>query len=768
VLETDGRDPAADDEALRLIVSGQVQAVGFRPFVYRLACELGLAGWVRNRTGSVEIVIEGPADRLHAFERDLVEKAPPLARPEIDLVESTEPAARAPADGFAILDSEPGDAPQIFVPPDFFMCDDCARELATPADRRYRYPFINCTQCGPRYTLILAMPYDRPQTTMAEFNLCDACSAEYSDPADRRFHAEPLACPACGPELEYAAPSATAGEDGTDPLRAAVAGLRAGAIIAVKGIGGYHLMCDARDETAVATLRARKPRPDKPLAVMFPTSGQDGLDAVRRCVDVAPDAAAVISSPARPIVLLPKRHDCDLADGIAPGLGEVGSFLPYSPLHQLLLEDFGGPLVATSGNVTGEPVLTDNEEASERLARVADAFLHHNRKIARPAEDAVYRRIANTIRPIRPGRGEAPLELQLPRQLGKPVIALGGHLKSTVALAWDDRVVVSPHVGDMDSPRALRILRQVVADIQDFYGVDAEALLCDAHPGYATSRWAREQSLPTHSVLHHHAHASALAGEHPETDDWLVFTWDGVGMGDDGSLWGGETLHGRPGAWQRAAALKSFQLPGGDLAGREPWRSAAAVCWEIGRSWSGDGSLPDTELVHQAWMRGLNCHETSAAGRLFDAAAGLVLGVYRTSFEGQGPMQLEALATDDGPLVELPLGPDDFGVLRADWRPLVPMLTDSSIPPAERAAGFHLSLAAAIADIAVSLSETRRIERVGLTGGVFQNDKLARATVAALTHAGFDAVLPTSLPCNDGGLSYGQVIDYAALESGGA
>ncbi|MFW2403509.1 MAG: carbamoyltransferase HypF [Gammaproteobacteria bacterium] len=756
--EPDGRAPAAITETVRLVVAGQVQAVGFRPFVYRLAIEHDLSGWIRNRTGTVEIIAIGTPDSVQQFERDLLECAPPLARPEIELREAADAVS---LDGFQILDSESGDAPRVFVPPDFYMCRDCEHELATPSDRRYRYPFINCTQCGPRYTLIRAMPYDRAQTTMAAFDLCSACLSEYSNPADRRFHAEPLACPECGPSLEFAPNDGTSAVT-ADALSTAVAALHAGKIVAVKGIGGYHLMCDARNETAVATLRARKPRPDKPLAVMFPTRGTDGLEDVRRCVDVDTDAAATITSPVRPIVLLPKRTNSDLADGIAPGLAEVGVFLPYSPLHELLLGDFGGPLVATSGNVTGEPVLTDNEEAAERLSRVADAFLHHDRPIARPAEDAVYRRIANVVRPIRPGRGQAPLELKLPRQIEKPVIALGGHLKSTVALAWDSRVVVSPHVGDMDSPRALRILRQVAKDIQSFYGVDAEAILCDMHPGYATSRWAREQQLPTHSVLHHHAHASALAGEAPDITDWLVFAWDGVGMGEDGSLWGGETLHGRPGAWQRAASLKSFLLPGGDIASREPWRSAAAVCWEIGTTWNGEASLPDVALVHQAWMRGLNCHETSAAGRLFDAAASLILGVHRTSFEGQGPMQLEAMAAEDGPLIELPLEPDNFGVLRADWRPLVPMLTDKSIARETRAAGFHRSLATAIANIAANLSETRRIERVGLTGGVFQNDKLARATIAALAGRGFDTLLPETLPCNDAGLSYGQVIDYAA------
>ncbi len=545
-------------------------------------------------------------------------------------------------------------------------------------------------------------------------------------------------------------------------MAAAVAALRARKIVAVKGIGGYHLMCDARDEAVVRTLRRRKVRPDKPLAVMFPETGPDGLDWVRRCADVSPHAAALIGGPRRPIVLVPLRRDGPLAGGIAPGLSEVGAFLPYSPLHQLLLDAHGGPLVATSGNRSGEPVLTDNDEAAARLATIADAFLHHDRPIERPADDPVHRRVAGRLRPIRLGRGCAPLELTLERAAAEPLLAVGGHLKNTVALAWDDRVVVSPHIGEMDTPRSLRILEQIVGDLQRLYGVSARRLVCDAHPGYATTRWARAHELPVSRVWHHHAHASGLAAEHPDVAAWLMFTWDGVGMGQDGSLWGGEVFHGVPGSWRRVASLKPFHLPGGDMAGRQPWRSAAAICWESGRTWPEEGRRAEAALVRQAWQRGLNCHETSAVGRLFDAAASLVLGIDETSFEGQGPMQLEAAAGAEGPVIELPLEPDASGVPRLDWRPLLPMLCDAAVPAAERAAGFHLSLAAAIAGIATTLAEHLRIDRVGLTGGVFQNNRLAVAAREALGACGFDTALTTAIPCNDGGLSFGQVVEQVA------
>ncbi len=459
--------------------------------------------------------------------------------------------------GFHIASSSAALHPQISVPPDFFCCPDCLAELARPGDRRHRYAFINCTQCGPRYTLIEALPYDRPNTTMRAFPLCDACRREYEDPLDRRFHAEPVACPVCGPHLRSLPRRHERDRRAVTKraLAAAVAVLRAGHVLAVKGIGGYHLMCDARSEAAVARLRERKHRPDKPLAVMYPWRGHDGLDVVRDGFDLEPAAREALLDPARSIVLLRSRARTGLASNIAPGLDEVGVFLPYSPLHQLLLDGFGGPLVATSGNVSGEPVLTSATEAQERLAQVADAFLHHDRPIARPADDSVVRIIAGRARPIRLGRGIAPLELELPRPVPQPVLAVGGHLKTTVALAWDRRIVVSPHIGDMGTLRSEQVFAQVAADLQRLYDVRAEVVLSDAHPDYATTRWARTSGLAHRLVQHHRAHASALVTEHGRADaPAIVFAWDGVGLGDDGTLWGGETFFGTPGHWQRARA----------------------------------------------------------------------------------------------------------------------------------------------------------------------------------------------------------------------
>jgi hydrogenase maturation protein HypF len=744
-------------------MTGRVQGVGFRPFVYRLAREHGLDGHVKNLRGDVEVVVCGTAVRVAAFERDVVARAPPLALPAIRSAADCPP----PADGeFSIAESSAADAPQVSVPPDFYACDDCVRELADPADRRHRYPFINCTQCGPRYTIITALPYDRPNTSMARFPLCADCLREYRDPLDRRFHAEPVACPACGPHLRYAEPGAKEILGDEAALAAAVARLREGLVLAVRGIGGYHLVCDARGEAAVQRLRARKRRPHKPLAVMFPLAGDDGLDAVRTDLDPGATEGAALTEPARPIVLVTRRDDSGLAPSVAPGLAEVGAFLPYSPLHHLLLAAFGGPIVATSGNVSGEPVLTDPAEAETRLAAVADAFLHHDRPIVRPADDSVVRVSAGRSRPIRLGRGTAPLELELPAELPEPVLAVGGHLKLAVALAWGRRVVVSPHLGDMGTMRSEKVFEQVVADLQRLYDVKAERFLCDAHPGYTTTRWVQAGERPHATVLHHHAHASALVTEHGVTETAIVFAWDGVGYGADGTLWGGETFTGRPGSWQRCASLRSFRLPGGDKAGRSPWRSAAALAWEAGVECP--VAVPDP-IVREAWQRGVNAPRSSAAGRVFDAMAAIVLGVLEASFEGQGPMWLEAAASPGSEFPRLPVVDDADGLPRIDWEPLLGWCSDARRSVSARASAVHLALADAICRVAVAERERSGAAIAGLTGGVFQNRLLAELAASGLEQRGFRVLLPERVPCNDGGLAYGQVAEHLGrLADGGA
>ncbi len=761
----DGIDATLSTEigAVVLAVEGRVQGVGFRPFVRRLARLHGLAGWVRNDGGRVTIRIEGPEAVLAAFSADLIDRAPPLARPRLVAMR------RVGYEGlpeFSIVASAEGERTAAAIPPDHFACADCLAEMRDPMARRYRYPFINCTQCGPRYTIIDRLPYDRLNTSMAGFVLCPACRSEYDDADDRRHHAQPLGCPRCGPQLELRDFATGAAMPGSGPcgeaaLAAAVRSLREGRIVAVKGIGGFHLLCDARSEPAVRRLRQRKRRPDKPLAIMVRSLEADGLSEVRTIAIPCMAAQRALIDPVRPIVLVPKREDAELAPSIAPGLDEVGVLLPYSPLHALLLDDFGGPVVATSGNRSGDPVETDESSAMAGLADVADVFLVHDRPIRRPADDPVFRVIGDRARPLRLGRGNAPLQLRLPGPIERPTLAVGGQMKSTVALAWDDQVVVSPHIGDLGSPRAHHIFSQVVADLQELFGVRAEAVVCDLHPDFSSTRWARRLGLPVLPVPHHHAHASALAGEHRRREPLLVFTWDGVGLGEEGTLWGGEALLGSPGQWRRVASLRPFRLPGGERVVREPWRSALGLCWEVGAHWLAAPSGND--LLRCAWERRLNAPTTSSAGRLFDAAAALIGLVECASYEGQGPMLLEAAATD-GPAIDLPLSRRGELII-ADWAPLLPYLLDELQSIGRRSAIFHDSLALAINRQAVLIRHQTGVTSVGLTGGVFQNRRLTERVVTLLKKSGFDVLLADAVPPNDACLSFGQLVEAAGRQS---
>jgi hydrogenase maturation protein HypF len=740
--------------ARKLILGGRVQGVGFRPFVYRVAHRCGVQGWVRNRAGEVEVFVQGAPELLQRFRDALVTEAPPLARPRLLSERSVAPES---LEDFQIHVSEAAFSEHIHLPPDHFACAECLAEMNNSRDRRFRYPFTNCTQCGPRYTLIERLPYDRANTSMARFALCPECAAEYADPIDRRFHAEPLACPQCGPRLEYRTLESDA-KFGAAALSAAIESLRSGKIVAVKGIGGYHLLCDAANSAAVISLRARKKRPDKPLAVMFPL--RPNLALLRKATAPLPIHVAMLCDPVRPVVLVPKNVGCDLASKIAPDSNEIGAMLPYSPLHHLLLADFGAPLVATSGNISGEPVLTDNSMAETRLATVADGFLHHDRPIIRPADDPVYRLVGDKLRPIRLGRGNAPLEIELPFSLARPLLALGGHLKNTVALGWGNRAVVSPHLGDMDTLRGMGLLKSVVTDLQSLYGVRAETVLCDAHPGYATKHLAPQLGVPVIEIFHHEAHASALAGEFDQSTDWLVFTWDGAGFGRDGTIWGGEALLGRPGHWRRVATIRPFALLGGDRAAREPWRSALALCWEAGTEW--ENCKEETDFLRQAWERKLNCPETSSIGRLFDAAAALLGLVSKASYEGHAASRLETISTDETAPISLPLSRRADGIWEGDWRPLLGCLQDASQSVSSRSALFHASLAELLLAQARAAREEYGVCRIGLAGGVFQNRVLCERVLSCAQREGFSVSIPEILPCNDAGLSFGQIVEASA------
>ncbi|MGV6827747.1 MAG: carbamoyltransferase HypF [bacterium] len=741
-------------ETWRWILGGQVQGVGFRPFVYRLAHALSLSGSVRNLKGQVEVVATGTGPALQQFEHQLIQDAPAIAIP---VIESRTKSMSVAVDSFQILDSDASEDARIQVPVDYFICEDCLAEMQDRNDRRYRYPFTNCTQCGPRYTLIKSLPYDRTNTSMADFPLCAECAQEYQDPLNRRFHAEPIACPVCGPSLWFSDDNGeTTGNE--EALAAAITRLQAGAILAVRGIGGYHLMCDAGNHEAVARLRVRKQRPDKPLAVMLPQDQDDPLVWVHKVTIPGMQALQRLQQPDRPIVLCKKRANDLIADNVAPGLNELGVMLPYSPLHQLLLTELGRPLVATSGNLSGEPVMTEAPEAERRLAPLCDGFLHHNRDIVRPADDSVLRDTTAGLRCIRVGRGMSPMEFSLPVRLKHPVLALGGHLKNTVTLAWENRAVMSAHIGDMGSVRSLKILETLIEDLQSLYEVNAHYLLVDHHPDYATHRWAADQSISSHSLWHHHCHASALAAEHSLDDCLLALTWDGVGYGRDGTLWGGEGFVGSPGHWNHFSSFDQFRLPGADKAGREPWRSAAALCWKQDIEYQ---TPVDSSLLKVAWQQRLNAPKSSAVGRIFDGVAALTGVCEMASYEGQGPMMLEAIATDSADFTNMPFQKDKQGVLRAQWSALVARMGDIKVPAEVRAGEFHESLSQHVLDIARQARQQHHVRQVGLCGGVFQNARLLTRSIELLEADGFEPLTGMRVPVNDGGLSLGQVLEYA-------
>jgi len=742
------------------LLSGHVQGVGFRPFVYRLAHECNICGWVQNRMGQVAIHAEGDLDNLQAFHYKLIHRAPLHAHP---VISQTQVAETRDYDSFTILESSEDAHKDIRVIADLPICEDCLREMNDPENRRYRYPFINCTQCGPRYTLIRKLPYDRSNTTMAEFPMCSECESEYRNPLDRRYHAEPVACPQCGPNLYFQQDNKlVTGNERS--LKACVAALKAGYLVAVKGIGGYHLMADACNDEAVKRIRERKPRPHKPLAVMMLEKH------LEQHVQLDKDVRILLEDDVHPIVLIEKNKDSILSALIAPQLNEVGVMQAYSPLHQLLLQDFDGPLVATSANISGEPVLTDNTEIVQRLSKVADAYLHHNRPIQRPADDPVYRIVQGKPRVIRIGRGNAPLELSLPFAVKKPVLAVGGHMKNTIALAWEDRIVISPHIGEMDAYRSQQVFERVIHDLQKLYHVEPEVIVCDAHPQYFTTQYAVEKAeqhpeLELQKVFHHHAHAACLPGEYSDASKWLVFTWDGTGYGEDKTIWGGEALLGSGGNWQRVASMRPFFLPGGDKAAREPWRSAAAMCWDIHANYQ--PAIMDVDIAQYAWENKVHCPQTSSAGRMFDAAAALLGLLDKATFEGQAPMWLEAAAEQgqaEGLSLEMNL--DDNGIWRTDWQWLIEVLMDKNISVANRARCFHETMALSLLHQAIQIRDEHGYFAVGLSGGVFQNRLLTNTVYSLLRRHDFQVYLPQRVPVNDGGLCFGQVVEaHAAIKS---
>jgi len=755
-----------DSVRQRFTVTGVVQGVGFRPFVHRIATELGLNGFVGNDSGAVFLEVQGPGERIDEFRRRLRADAPPLVVISAVRVVDVD-ADTSCGSGFRIVESQPTAGATTPIPPDIAVCADCITELFDPHDRRYRHPFVTCTNCGPRFTIIRALPYDRPATTMSAFSMCERCAAEYHDPANRRFHAQPIACPGCGPRLWFAAQDGRV--EGTDAaLRATQQVLAAGAVVAIKGIGGYHLACRVDDEATVVALRARKVRGAKPFAVLV-----RDLEVARRFASIDDTEAAVLSSPARPIVLLRRRRDAPVADAVAPGSPLVGLMLPYSPIHHLLLAPVPGAeapvpdaLVLTSANRSDDPICFTDDDAVQRLPHLCDAVLDHDRPIHVPCDDSVVRVVDDGELPIRRSRGYAPLPVDLGRD-GPAVLAVGGELKNTFCLTDGARAYLSGHIGDMETLDTLRAFERAVGQLSEIRHQPVR-LAADLHPGYHTRGWAERRAgdRPLDLIQHHHAHVVSLLAEHQRIGEPIIgVAFDGTGYGCDQTIWGGEILKLGPDSHRfvRAGHLLAVPLAGGNAAVRNPWRMALSQLWMAGIDWTPDlhpvtaATPAELRLTRSQLESNAGCVPCSSMGRLFDAVASLLGVRHRIDYEGQAAIELEALADSigDTPGPELRLAVHLDGVIdpAGMLRDMVSALR-AGVPPAVLAAEFHRAVAVAVVEAVQMVAGPVRL--AGLTGGVFQNVLLLRQCRRRLWQAGFEVLTHHLVPPNDGGLALGQ------------
>lgn len=739
-------------------VRGVVQGVGFRPFVHALASELGLAGFVSNAGARVRIEVEGAEPALEAFAVALTARAPVLA--QVSGVE-IQPLPATGEGGFVIRESDASARDVVLMAPDVATCEDCLKEIRDPTERRFGYAFTNCTRCGPRLSVITGSPYDRAQTTLASFPMCEPCRREYEDPSDRRFHAEPIACAGCGPKLDR-------------PLQEVSACLLAGGIVALKSLGGYQLACDARSDVAVARLRERKLRDDKPFAVMLAD-----LSRAEQELALGPEERALLTSRERPIVLCRRRPDSRISSLVAPGLAELGVLLPYSPLHYLLMQAVGGvPLVMTSGNRSEEPMATDDGDARARLSAIADLFLGHDRPIAVRVDDSVLRVVAGAPLFLRRARGYAPRAVRLPMSLARPTLAVGGQLKNVFALGVGELALPSAHIGDLDDPAAQDDFERMLALYRRLFGVAPERVVCDLHPDYVSTRWAARFAEATGAELvavqHHHAHFASALCDAEVSGRAIGVTFDGVGLGHDGAAWGGEFLAGDALASRRVAHLTPVGMPGGDRAAREPWRMAVAHLLHAGLEPEDVPALAGVEgsarrAITELLRRNVRCPATSSVGRLFDAVAALAGGVQRQSFEGQAAMGLEALASgveDDGVVYELAVDASRTPWL-LDPAPMFRALALESAPAPRLARRFHESLAEATARACEALASEHGTAQVVLSGGVFVNRVLTESLLRRLAARGLATRCHRQVPPNDGGLALGQLYAVAARDARG-
>jgi hydrogenase maturation protein HypF len=777
-LELRVSPPASHDRAAgeiqraRIVVRGAVQGVGFRPFVYRLASNLGLNGWVLNTGQGVVIEVEGDRAVIDEFLRGLDCDRPPHA-----VIVSRECTVLDPLgfERFEIRGSTAQEEPSAFILPDLATCAECVRELLDPQNRRYRYPFINCTHCGPRFTIIEELPYDRERTSMKRFAMCPDCRREYDDPHDRRFHAEPNACPACGPSLALWDPAGGELARTDEALRLAVDAVDRGGVVAVKGLGGFLLLTDARNDEAVRSLRTRKHREAKPFAVLFPN-----LTAIEQACDISPLEARLLTSSESPIVLLRRRTNSDstIAQSVAPRNPHLGAMLPYAPLHHLFMRDIGRPVVATSGNLTDEPICIDEHEALERLRGIADLFLVHNRPIIRHVDDSIVGAVAGREMLLRRARGYAPLPVLLPEPV-PPTLAVGAHLKNAVGISVGRSFFISQHLGDLETTQAADAFDRTVAALRDLYRVAPAQVVADLHPDYLSTRRAGTFGAPVVHVQHHAAHVAACMAENDLDGPVLGVAWDGTGYGTDGTIWGGEFLVPRDGAFERVATIRPFRLPGADRAIREPRRSALALLHEIhGEALASWTDLPpltafddqERRVVMRMLDRGINSPMTTSVGRLFDAAASLCDIRHHASFEGQAAMELE-FAIDERATGAYAIPPVctlagfrqpalDPPALLLDWREAIEsMLEDRrrGVSVGTIAYRFHRALVEAIVEVANQVD----LDRVVLTGGCFQNRFLLEQTIRRLHERGFRVYWHQRVPTGDGGIALGQAMAAA-------
>ena len=766
------REPQWQRRAASL--EGIVQGVGFRPFVYRTAAGLGLSGFVRNQAGGVYLEVEGWDQALNLFAAALRQDLPAHSR--LEAVEWF-PLPVEGGDGFEIQDSIAVPGAQIAISPDLATCSACLAELFDPCNRRYRYPFLNCTNCGPRLSIVQGAPYDRARTTMAGFDMCPACRREYDDPVDRRFHAQPTACPDCGPQLQLLTGNGEPLQT-TVPVEEFARALRSGKIGALKGLGGYHLVCDARAvaEPVVAELRRRKHRDAKPFAVMV----QD-VEQARTLCAVNEAEKALLGSASSPIVLLRRRDSqyvassAMVADSVAPGNPWLGVLLPYTPLHHLLMHAMQGiPLVMTSGNASDEPMSSDDTDAVERLAGIADMFLTHNRPIHVRSDDSVTRVVANNELPIRRARGAAPASLTLPIALRCPTLAVGAQLKSTFALGCQQRAILSHHVGDLDHFAAYQAFEREIQLYEALFEIHPELIVHDLHPDYASTHYAvkrsNDEGVPSFAVQHHHAHIASAMAEHQLAAPVIGVAFDGTGFGTDGAIWGGEFLIADSRGFHRAAHLRYVGLPGGDAAIREPWRSAVAHLLDADCDISLLRTIPAESLrtVQQMLVRGFNAPQTSSMGRLFDAVAAMIGVRTHVSYEGQAAIELEWLATTAAPTNEhypYAVTADTFPgnqqtTLIIDTRMLIQAIAEdmrSRRPNSQIARQFHSTIAAMVLDVCHRLRLSTGLKQVVLSGGVFLNVLLVEEATQRLEASGFEVFRHHKVPPNDGGISLGQL-----------